>query len=415
MDKVRTNKPKKRGPLYIGLAIFGAAVITLGLSRLKPAPPSIERAATYMDTVRQGTMLREVRGPGTLVPEVIRIIPAVTAGRVDEIFIRPGTLVEVGTPILKLSNPDVQLQLLTAEQTLAQAQSQTLQLQATLQGNILNQESSINQTEIAYNEAVRTYNSAQSLLQQNLISQNEAATSKERMEELKERLQLEEQQLEVTKSRVQAEMAAQEAQIDRLTQLVQLRRDDLESMNVRATGSGVLQRLDLEIGQWVNPGLELARVVQLDAGLKAELRIPETQAVDIVIGQTARIDTRNGIVQGSVVRIDPAAQGGTVGVDVALPEELPPGARPDLSIDGTVEIQRLADVVHVGRPQIGSPNQTVSLFKLESDGQTATRVTVTFGAASVNHIEVKAGLMPGDVVLLSDMSQWDAYDRVRLR
>lgn len=415
MDKPRANKPRKKGPLYIALGIVGAAVITLGLSRLKPAPPTIESAATYMDTVRQGTMLREVRGPGTLVPEVIRIIPAVTAGRVDEIFIRPGTPVQVGTPIIKLSNPDVQLQLLTAEQNLAQAQAQTLQLQATLQSTILNQESSINQTETLYNEAVRTYNRDQLLLKQNLVSQNEAATSKERMEELKARLELEKQQLEVTKSRVEAELTAQEAQVDRLTQLVALRRDDLESMNVVATGSGVLQRLDLEIGQWVNPGFELARVVQLDAGLKAELRIPETQAVDIVIGQTARIDTRNGIVQGTVVRIDPAAQGGTVGVDVALPEELPPGARPDLSVDGTVEIQRLEDVIYVGRPQIGSPNQTVTLFKLEPDGKEAVRTTVTFGAASVNHIEVKSGLKPGDVVLLSELSQWDSYDRLRLR
>jgi multidrug resistance efflux pump len=415
MDKVRTNKPKKRGPLYIGLAIVGAAIITLGLSRLKPAPPSIERAATYMDTVRQGTMLREVRGPGTLVPEVIRIIPALTAGRVEEIFARPGTTVMVGTPLIRLSNPDVELQLLESERGLTAAQSDLVSLRATLRTQVLNQEGVVNTTETQYNEAVRTYNRDQSLLQQNLISQNEAATSKERMEELKLRVALEKERLAVMAGTIDAQLEAQEAQVNRLTQLVALRQSQLESMDVKATGAGVLQRLDLEIGQWVNPGTELARVVQLDAGLKAELRIPETQAVDIVIGQTARIDTRNGIVEGSVVRIDPAAQGGTVGVDVALPDELPPGARPDLSIDGTVEIQRLADVVYVGRPQIGSPNQTVSLFKLEPDGETATRVTVTFGAASVNHIEVKAGLTPGDVVLLSDMSQWDAYDRVRLR
>jgi multidrug resistance efflux pump len=415
MDKVRTNKPKKRGPLYIGLAIVGAAVITLGLSRLKPAPPSIERAATYMDTVRQGTMLREVRGPGTLVPEVIRIIPALTAGRVEEVFARPGTMVQVGTPLIKLSNPEVQLLLLESERQLTAAQSDLISLRATLRTQVLNQEGVVNTTATQYNEAVRTFKRDQSLLQQNLISQNEAATSKERMEELELRVALEKERLDVMEGTIDAQLEAQVAQVGRLTQLVALRENELESMNVKATGSGVLQRLDLEIGQWVNPGTELARVVQLDAGLKAELRIPETQAVDIVIGQTARIDTRNGIVQGTVVRIDPAAQGGTVGVDVALPDELPPGARPDLSIDGTVEIQRLADVVHVGRPQIGSPNQTVSLFKLESDGETATRVTVTFGAASVNHIEVKAGLTPGDVVLLSDMSQWDAYDRVRLR
>jgi HlyD family secretion protein len=415
MDKPRANKPRKKGPLYIALAIVGAAVITLGLSRLKPAPPTIESAATYMDTVRQGTMLREVRGPGTLVPEVIRLIPAVTAGRVDEIFIRPGTPVQAGTPILKLSNPDVQLRLLTAEQNLALTQSNTMQLKATLENQILQQESSLNQTEIAYAQAVRTYNSNQQLLKQNLISANDAATSEEQMEELKARVELQKQQVELARNRVDAEMSAQQMQIDRLTQLVELARNDLESMNVRAPGPGVLQRLDLEIGQWVNPGFELARVVQLDAGLKAELRIPETQAVDIVIGQTARIDTRNGIVQGTVVRIDPAAQGGTVGVDVALPEDLPPGARPDLSVDGTVEIQRLDDVIYVGRPQIGSPNQTVTLFKLEPDGREAVRTTVTFGAASVNHIEVKSGLKPGDVVLLSELSQWDSYDRLRLR
>jgi multidrug resistance efflux pump len=419
MDKPRTNKPRKKGPIYIALAIVGAAVITLGLSRLKPAPPSIDRAVAYMDTVRQATaekaFMREVRGPGTLVPEVIRIVPAITAGRVDEIFARPGTAVVQGTDLLRLSNPDVMLLLVEAERELTAARSGLVSLQATLRTQVLSQQGVVAQTQTLYNEAVRAFERDQSLVEKNLISQNEASTSRDLMQELEARLRIEKEGLEVLEGTIDSQLEAQAAQVDRLTQLVALRQNDLESMNVKAPTDGMLQMLDLEIGQWVNPGIELARVVQLESGLKAELRIPETQAVDVVVGQTARIDTRNGIVQGSVVRIDPAALNGTVGVDVALPDKLPPGARPDLSVDGTIEIQRLTDVLYVARPHIGNANQTVGLFKLMPDGQTAERVTVAFGTSSVNHIEVKSGLSEGDVVLLSDMSQWDEYDRVRLR
>lgn len=414
MDKPRANPKRKRKPFYIAGGVVVAALITLGLSQLKPAPPGVERAAIWVDTVQRGPMVREVRGPGTLVPEDIWLIPAITAGRVDEIYARPGTQVQAGTPLLRLSNPDVELQLLEAERQLRAAESELVSQRSTLETQILNQEATIAQVQSLYNTAVRDARSADDMAEKGLIARNEADARKDALHENKVRLEVEQKRLELMREQLEEQVSAQQAQVDRLRSIVRFRRQELESMNVVSPAEGVLQRLDLEIGQWVNPGVELARVVQ-PGRLKAELRIPEVQAKDVAIGQLARIDTRNGIVEGRVVRIDPASQNGSVGVDVALDGELPPGARPDLSVDGTIEIERLPDVLFVGRPAFGNPESSVGMFKVTPDFRYADRVTVQLGRNSVNTIEVRGGLQEGDVVILSDMSQWDAVDRVRLR
>ncbi|NLG63365.1 MAG: HlyD family efflux transporter periplasmic adaptor subunit [Candidatus Cloacimonetes bacterium] len=414
MDKPRANPKRKRKPFYIAGGVVVAALITLGLSQLKPAPPGVERAAIWVDTVQRGPMVREVRGPGTLVPEDIWLIPAITAGRVDEIYARPGTQVQAGTPLLRLSNPDVELQLLEAERQLRAAESELVSQRSTLETQILNQEATIAQVQSLYNTAVRDARSADDMAEKGLIARNEADARKDALHENKVRLEVEQKRLELMREQLEEQVSAQQAQVDRLRSIVRFRRQELESMNVVSPAEGVLQRLDLEIGQWVNPGVELARVVQ-PGRLKAELRIPEVQAKDVAIGQLARIDTRNGIVEGRVVRIDPASQNGSVGVDVALDGELPPGARPDLSVDGTIEIERLPDVLFVGRPAFGNPESSVGMFKVTPDFRYADRVTVQLGRNSVNTIEVRGGLQEGDVVILSDMSQWDSHPRVRIQ
>ncbi len=418
MDKPRANPPKKRGRLY---AVVGAIVViaaTIYFARLKPAPPSVDRELAWTDTVQQGPMVQQVRGPGTLVPEQIRIIPAVTAGRVEQVLVQAGSEVQPGTLIIRMSNPDVELQLLESERQLTSARSELVNLTATLKTATLAQEGAVAQLESLYNESVRQDKVNEELHTKGLITENEYAAAKDNLKETEKRLDLERQRLEVQKGSIDAQLDAQRAQVDRLTKIVAFRTDQLESMNVKAPTAGTLQRLGtdgrLEIGEYVLAGMELARVVQPDR-LKAELRIPESQAVDIVIGQEAEIDTRNGIVMGHVVRIDPAAQGGSVGVDVALPTKLPAGARPDLSVDGRVIVNRLDNVLFMSRPGYGSANSTIGLFRMEPDGKTAVRVSVQLGVASVNEVEIKSGLKEGDVVILSDLSQWDSYDRIRLK
>jgi HlyD family secretion protein len=414
MDKPRTSTKKKRQPIYIGGGIALAALITLGLSQLKPAPPSVDGAAIYTDTVKRGELVRQVRGPGTLTPEHIRIIPAITAGRVEEIYARPGTAVEAGTMLLRLSNPDVELQLLESERQHNAAQTELINLRANLQTQVLTMEGAVAQAQSAYNEAVRQANTAQELASKGLIAANDASRAKDQVEESRKRLEIERQRLELAKSTITAQLDQQAGQVDRLRGIVAFRRQQLESMQVRATSHGVLQRLDLEIGQYVNPGIELARVVE-PGRLKAVLRIPESQMRDVVIGQTAWIDTRNDTIRGRVVRIDPAAQQGTFGVDVAFEGELPASARPDMSVDGTVEIDRLSDVLYVSRPNYGSAGQTIGLFVVAADGKTAERRQVRLGQTSVNPFEIVAGLDRGQRVILSDMQQVDAHDRVRIR
>lgn len=417
MDIIREQKPKKKKWILQGLAAIVVLVaITWGLRSLQPAVPSVSRATIWTDTVRQGTMVRAVRGNGTLVPEEMRWITAVTAGRIEQRYLQPGAEIEASTVILRLSNPDVEVQLLQAQQQLSQAQAALITLRSSLATQRLTQQGLVAQIRTQYLDARRLYEQNQRLFERNpdLVAQADLARSREVAEEMETRLRIEEERLEVQESSVGEQIEAQETQISRLEAIVQFNAERLASLEVVAGASGVLAELPVQEGEWVQAGGTLARVVR-PGRLKAEVRIPQTQAQDIAVGQTAYIDTRNDTIAGFVARIDPAVQAATVLIDVSLPEDLPRSARPDLSIDGTVEIERLDDVVYVDRPAFGQANSRVGIFKLVEGGNYAERVSVQLGASSVNQIVVLDGLQPGDVVILSDMSQWDGHARVRLR
>jgi multidrug resistance efflux pump len=386
---------------------------TVALARLKPAAPSVDRATLWIDTVRQGTMLRQVRGPGTLVPEQIRYISAVTPGRIEKINLLAGQKVQKGTVLLEISNPDVQLQFLDSERQLSAAQAELVNLRSTLEQARLNQLASVAQAKAQFNDASRTAKLNEELAAKQLASAYDLSRTKEAVEEQKVRLEVEQQRLRVQTEAMQRQLAVQEAQVARLKNIVDFRRSQIAAMQITAGADGVLAEMPMQIGQWVTPGVTLARVVE-PGRLKAVLRIPETQAKDIVLGQVASVDTRNGIIPGHVMRIDPSSQNGTVGVDVALDGALPRGARPDLSVDGTIEIERLNNVLYVGRPAYGQPESTVGLFKLDDSGE-AVRVSAKLGRSSVNTIEVLGGLKKGDAVILSDMSAWDQVDRVKVK
>jgi multidrug resistance efflux pump len=414
LDIPRERKPDRRRFLYIGGGLALLVALTVGLSRLKPAAPKVEGGTLWVDTVRLGPMVREVRGPGTLVPEQIRWVSAVTPGRVEQKLVQPGARVTAGTVLLELSNPDVQIQLLQAERQLTDAQAQLVSLKTQLETQRLNQAGTVATVRSDYREAVRKAMADSALAEQNLISSSEYARSRDRAEELTERLQVEQQRLAIYTENIGSQLSVQEAQVARLRAVADFQRGLVGAMVVRAGADGVLQELPLEVGQWAISGATLAKVVQPER-LKAVLRIPETQAKDVAIGQTAAIDTRNGIVAGRVVRIDPASSNATVAVDVTLTDPLPRGARPDLSVDGTITIERLDNVLHVGRPAYGQANSTVGLFRVLKGSNEAERVRVQLGRSSVNMIEIVRGLNPGDIVVLSDMSRWDAVDRVRLK
>lgn len=388
--------------------------VSVGLSRLQAAAPTVERGTLWVDTVKRGPMLRQVKGAGTLVPEYIRWLTADTAGRVEHIHVRPGAPVQPDTLLVELSNPDVQLQALDAERQLASAEAQLVALRTELETQRISQEATLVSLEA---EAATTRRQAQAtlaLLDGAHVPTLEAEQAREKAEELSARLGLERKRLAVLQSSTREQLAAQQGQIERLKAVARFRRAQVESMQVKAGEAGVLTELPLELGQWVTPGTVLAKVVK-PGHLKAELRIAETQARDIQVGQRAEVDTRNGVVEGKVSRVAPAASQGTVRVEVSLPAELPKGARPDLTVEGTVELERLGDVLSVGRPVGVQPNSQVSLFRLLPGGDEAVRVQVQLGRGSVNAIEVVHGLAEGEQVVLSDMAAWDAVDRIRLR
>jgi HlyD family secretion protein len=409
-----TTKSKRKRWIIGGAVLIALVATTAALARLEPAAPSVDGAGVWRDTVRQGTMLRQVRGPGTLVPEQIRFIPAVTAGRVEQLFVEPGMTVTADTELLLLSNPEVQLQAMEAQRQVAGSAANLANLRATLENQRLNQQAAVASVRSQHREAMRQANANRELAERNLIPRLDFERSEDTALELSERLEIEQQRLDFLATSMEAQLQAQRSEVDRLEALAGLQQSYLESLAVKAGVAGVLRELPLQEGEWVNPGSRLAVVLQ-PGSLKAELRIPETQAKDIVVGQVAAIDTRNGIIPGHVQRIDPAVLNGTVTVDVALDGELPRGARADLSVDGTIEIERLDNVVYVGRPAYGQAESTIGLFKLDPDGQEARRTVVTLGRSSVNAIEIVSGLQPGDIVILSDMSQWDNVERVRLR
>jgi len=418
---IKRDPPKKRSRyVYATLGVVGIAAVTLALSRLEPAAPTVERGTLWIDSVRKGTMVRQVRAPGTLVPEQIRLISAVTAGRVEQILVRPGTPVTAETVLLELSNPDVQLQALEAQRQLTAAEGQVVSLRSSLQTTRLQQEAAVATLRTDSREAQRTLAGMEGPDRRKLFSVNEVKLAQERAAELEERLALEQERLKVLEESEERQLALQQAQVERLRAITAFHQARVESMKVTAGSDGVLQELggqqtgQLELGTWVNPGFILAKVAQ-PGKLKAVLRVPETQAKDVVLGQPTSIDTRNGVVPGRVIRIDPAVQNGTVVVEVALEGALPRGARPDLSVDGTIEIERLTDVLYVGRPAYGQAESIVGLFKLDPEGETATRTNVKLGRSSVNTIEVVQGLNAGDRVIISDMTQWDNAEKVRVK
>jgi HlyD family secretion protein len=414
VDIPRQTKKSKSKYIYAGAAIAGLVGVTVALGNLDPAPQSVERGTLWFDTVSRGTMLRQVRAPGTLVPKEIRFIPAVSGGRIDQIFVRPGTPVQANTVLFELSNPEVTLQALSAQQQASAAEAALVTLRTSLQTQRLNQAGVVAQMRTQYQEARRNVEVYEALDKKGLATANELGNARDLAKELEERLKLEEDRLRIMTESIDDQVTLQRGQIARLRAIADFQQGRVNSLRVTSGAPGVLQDMNLEVGQWVNPGTVMARVAQ-PGQLKAVLRVPETQGKDITIGQPAAIDTRNGIVKGSVVRIDPSVQNGTIAVDVALDGALPKGARPDLSVDGTIEIERLEDVLYVGRPAYGQAESTVGLFKVEPGTGEAARVNVKLGRSSVNTIEVVQGLAVGDSVIISDMSAYDSADKLRLK
>lgn len=407
-------KAKLRKRIILGagtvLAIGG---ISFFLSRLEPAAPSVDKNLVWIGDVKRGPMIRQVRGLGTLVPVEIRWIAARTSGRVETIVLRPGAAVTPDSVIVELTNPDVEQAAVAAESQLGSAQSELTRLGIELQSGLLAMESTLAVAKSNFETSRLQAEVYEELFKDGLVSKLDQLRGKVAAEEAATRFEIEKKRFNFSKESIEPQLAVKRSEVARLEAQARLRRSDFDALRVRAGVNGVLQQLPVEVGQQVQPGVNLARVAD-PTRLKAEVRIAETQAKDIIMGQSATIDTRNGVVAGTVSRIDPAVQNGTVTVDVALTGELPRGARPDLSVDGVVELDRLDDVVFVGRPAFGQELSTVGIYKVSADGDRAQRVQVKLGRASVNTIEILAGLAPGDKVILSDMSPYEANDRLRL-
>ena len=406
-------KKKKRRIMIIAASAVGVLLATFALSRLKPAVPSVDRSTVWIDTVKRGPMVREVRGLGTLVPEEIRWIATSTECRVEKIVVWPGTHVEPDTVILELSSPDFEQSAHDAESKASAAEAELTTLRATLQRELLDQESITAKVHSEFEQAKMERQTNDQLSKNGLVADLVYKTSKVKEAELANRDEIEQKRLAFSRDSIEPQIASKQAAVDQAKQLAKLKMDQVEALHVKAGMSGVLQQLPVQVGQRVKIGDNLARVAD-PTKLKAQVKIAETQAKDILIDQKAEIDTRNGKVNGHVVRVDPAVEQGTVTVDVAIDGELPKGARPDLSVDGTIELERLDNVVFVGRPAFGQENNTVGIFKLVSGSNEAVRTPVKLGKSSVNTIEIQNGLQPGDQVILSDTSAWDAHERIRL-
>jgi HlyD family secretion protein len=417
MDIARPSNARKkriRQAIYAGVGLVAVVLVSVGLSRLKPAAPTVERAVVWPDTVKRGPMVRQVRGLGTLTPEDIRWIPATTQGRVEKIILRPGTPVKPDAVILELSNPTLEQQLQDAELKLAAAEAGLANLKVQLQNDLLQTRAVAANIEGDYNKARMNAEMKEALAKDKLVSDLELKQAKVDAEQLSVRTQIAKEQLDSKADSMRAQAAVQQSAVDQARALLALTRQQKNELRVRAGLEGMLQLVPVEVGQQVQPGTNLARVANPQR-LKAEIKIAETQAKDIQLGQKAEVDTRNGVVEGRVARIDPSVINGTRTVDVTLMGELPKGAVPDLSVDGTIELERLNDVLFMGRPAFGQDQSVVGLFKVGPDGVNAERVQVKLGRSSVNTIEVLSGLKVGDQVILSDMSAYDAYDRIRLK
>lgn len=416
MDKPRPGAARKRliRRIVIGVVLLiTIPMITWALSRLKPAAPSVDRATVIIDSVKRGSMLRQVRGLGTLVPEEVLLIPAVTDGRIEKIILRPGIQLRPDSVIMVLKNPDVELAAVDLEWQVKAAEATYRDLKVKLETQTLDQRQKITQTQAEHTKAKLQSDRDVELLKNGLTADITVKQSRASAEDLETRVQMQLKALEILKDSIEAQLAVQQVQIEKLKAAYALKRRQVEQLQVRAGVEGTLQEIKVEVGQQVTAGTQLAKMAQ-PRKLKAELKIPETQAKDVIIGQRAEVDTRNGVIEGRVSRIDPAVLNGTVTVDVKLEGPLPDGARPDLSVDGTIELERLTDVLYVGRPVFGQNNAKVTLFKLQPDGKEAERVPVQLGRMSVTNVEIVSGLKVGDQVVLSDMSTWDAQNRIRL-
>jgi HlyD family secretion protein len=420
MDIQRKNVKRKRWirrSLYITIAVILLALVTLGLSRLEPAAPSVDRRTLWIDTVKRGSMLRQVRGVGTLVSEDVLVVPATVAGRVIRILVEPGAIVDANTVILELSNPELQLQWLDAQSQLNSAKARLDSQKTQIQDQLLGMEANNAQMEANLREAKLSLQVDQKQYDDDLISELNLSLSKARVENMEKLFEINKQRLAMFRDSTSlAQLAELKAAVKQAESLFNLRKSQIESLKVRAGTAGVLAsvREKIELGQSVSAGTILARITN-PKKLKAQLKVPEVQARDVVIGLSTEVDTYNGTVTGKVSRIDPTVMEGNVTVDVTLNGELPEGARPDLSVVGTIEIERLNDIIYVGRPVFASNQSTVELFKLAEDGRFAVRSRVQLGRSSVSTIEVIEGLTPGDEIILSDMSQWDENDRIRLK
>jgi HlyD family secretion protein len=406
---------RRRQIIYAAVGIVLVALVTMGLSRLKPAAPTVERSTVWVDTVKRGSVLRQVRGLGTLVPMEgsIQFLPAITEGRVDKILELPGAQVKADTILLEMSNPQLTQEALDAEWKLKAAEADYKNLEVALASQVLAQKSLSAQAQSEYSQAKMQADIDAELAKLGVISQLSMKVSNQKAEQLSTQNDIEKQRLVNSSEVLKAQLQAKQAEVEEFRALSELKRSQLDRLRVRAGIEGVLQEQTLKIGQFVTPGTTLAKVVQPQR-LKAELKIAETQAKDIQIGQPASVDTHNGVIPGHVVRIDPSVVNGTVTVDVTLDAKLPQGARPDLSVDGTIDLEKMDNVLYVGRPAFGQEQSTVGMFRLEPDGSNALRAQVKLGRSSVNTVEILQGLKEGDQVILSDMSRWDSYDRVRL-
>jgi HlyD family secretion protein len=408
-------KKRRRQAVTIAIAVAVLAGGTFLVMRLKPAAPTVDRSTVWTDTVKRGPMVRQVRGLGTLVPreDAIRQIPAQTEATVVRIITLPGSDVNADTVLLELSDPQLSQEALDAELSLKSARADLSNVQVKVQSDLMAQKSTAATVNADFKQAQRQAQIDKSLYNLGVISGLAYSGSQGTADELSTRNKLQEQTVEINEKAIESQLAVQQAKVAQAEAIYDLKKQQLDALRVRAGIAGVLTDLPLAVGQHVTLGTMLAQVVVRNQ-LKAQLKIAETQARDIEVGQPASVDTHNGIADGIVSRIDPAVQNGTVTVDVKLVGALPDGARPDLSVDGTIDLERLKDVLYVGRPAFGNENSTISLFRLDQEGKGAVRVPVKVGRASVNAIQVMDGLHEGDTVILSDMSRWDTTDRIRL-
>jgi HlyD family secretion protein len=422
MDIPRKSAARQRRIRFIIVTVVVAGVVGalfFAVGRLKPAAPPVEMSTVWPDTVKRGAMMREVRGLGTLVPEDTLLIPATTDGRVEKIIIRPGTAVKPATVILTLDNPTLRNDLLTAEYNLKAAEANLQDLKVQLQSTTLTQKALVAAATSDYHTAQLKADRDSLLVKEGLVPEVDAKISTVTAAELKQKMEIEQERLRIAAQSTEAQIEAKQVIVDQLRATYKLKQKEVDDLKVKAGTEGILQALPtppgpIEEGQKVAAGTPLAKVVQ-PWKLKAELHIPETQAKDVRFGQDAQVDTRNGVVEGKVSRIDPSVINGTITVDVRLTGTCPADTcRPDLSVDGTIELERLNDVVYMGRPVFGQETATVSIFKIDPDGKYAQRVQVKLGKASPSTIEIKEGLKVGDRVILSDMSQFDGHDRIKL-